>query len=372
MKILFITFASHTPSQSDYNHFQRVDYLSRHADLTIWGHKDADFSASANPGTPVERATLGGKAGLVLMVVLKVLLGRAREFDIVLTEPSLLSLLGLACKLGGARKWVVDVWDVPGRTGGQRSVAARSWLRFNRFLLKQAFRFADFFLLSIRPDYEFAYFGIPAERMLVMKNAIRIGNFNPAQRTAIPDAPFNILCTRSSYHSDMGLDTMAEAYARLRSSGKAYTMTVVGRIPDDLRSQIGPIAGDPAVEFADFLEKSVLMDRIERADVCVVPFKDVPDLAQTYPIKVFEYMAMARPVIVSSIGGMGELVADGENGLHFRAGDAIDLAIKIESLREDPAFAERIARNARQDSLKFDYAVKGRGILDVLKRLAAC
>lgn len=371
MKILFITAASHTPSQSDYNHFQRVDYLSRHADLTIWGHRDADFTASAKPGTAVMRATMGGKVGLVLMVILNVLLGRARKFDIVLTEPSLLSLLGPVCKIGGAGKWVVDVWDVPGRIGGARSAVTLLWLRLNRFMLKQAFRFADFFLLSIRPDFEFAYFDIPADRMLVMKNAIRVKNFQPGGKTVRPDAPFNILCTRSSYHSDMGLDTIAVAFAKLRASGAPYSMTVVGRIPDELQAQIAPIADDPNVEFAAFLEKEVLMKRIEQSDVCVVPFKNVPDLAQTYPIKVFEYMALARPVIVSDIGGMSELVADGENGLHFRAGDALDLAEKIESLRENPELAAHIARNARRDSLGFDYEVKGRGILDVLKRLAA-
>lgn len=372
MKILFITFASHTPSQSDYNHFQRVDYLSRHADLTIWGHRDADFSASARPGTRVEHAAVGGKAGLVLQIFLNALRGRARGFDVVLTEPSLISLTGIVCKIAGARKWVVDVWDVPGRAGGRRSALARFWLGFNRFLLKQGFRFADFFLLSIRPDYEFAYFGIPSGRMLVMKNAIRIRNFHPSECARDAERPFNILCTRSSYHSDMGLDTMASAFARLRATGKAYSMTVVGRIPDSLRPQIAPIADDPNVEFADFLEKSALMERIERSDVCVVPFKDVPDLAQTYPIKVFEYMAMAKPVIVSDIGGMRELVADGDNGLHFRAGDPVDLAAKIEAIHDDPDFAARLSRNARRDSLDFDYEVKGRKILDVLTRLAAC
>jgi len=371
MKILFITFASHTPSQSDYNHFQRVDYLSRNAELTIWGHRDADFSASARPGTPVGRAHFGGKAGLVLQIVLNALRGEARGFDIVLTEPSLLSLTGLVCKLAGARKWVVDVWDVPGRAGGQRSALALLWLGFNRFLLKQGFRFADFFLLSIRPDYEFAYFGVPADRMLVMKNAIRIRNFHPSERAPEPGRPFNILCTRSSYHSDMGLDTIAEAFARLRATGKAYSMTIVGRIPDSLRPQIAPIADDPNVEFAAFLEKDVLMERIDRTDVCVVPFKDVPDLAQTYPIKVFEYMAMAKPVIVSNIAGMRELVVDGDNGLHFRAGDAADLVKQIEAIHDDPEFAARLSRNARRDSLDFDYEVKGRRILDVLNRLAA-
>jgi hypothetical protein len=158
MRILFITFASHTPSQSDYNHFQRVDFLSRRANLTVWARKGADFSASARPGTPIVHARLGGKLGLVLQVFAYSLIGRARGFDVVLTEPSLLSLAGLMCKAFGAGKWVVDVWDVPGRSGGERGQLARAWLRLNRYILKQGFKFADFFLLSIRPDYEFRYF----------------------------------------------------------------------------------------------------------------------------------------------------------------------------------------------------------------------
>ena len=181
MRILFITFASHTPSQSDYNHFQRVDFLSRHADLTLWARKGADFSPSARPGTPIVHAALGGKLGLVLQIFAFALIGRARQFDIVLTEPSLLSLAGLMCKVCGAGKWVVDVWDVPARSGGQRGQLARAWLGLNRYILKQAFRFADFFLLSIRPDYEFRYFEIPSDRMLLMKNAIRVNTFNQLQ-----------------------------------------------------------------------------------------------------------------------------------------------------------------------------------------------
>lgn len=371
MRILFITFASHTPSQSDYNHFQRVDFLSRHADLTLWGRKDADFSASAKPGTPIARAMLGGKLGLVLQVILYSLIGRARRFDVVLTEPSLLSLTGIVCKIFGARKWVVDVWDVPGRAGGQRGRLARAWLRANRYILKRAFTFADFFLLSIRPDYEFRYFGIPSDRMLVMKNAIRVNEFEPSPPSSDAADGFDILCTRSSYHSDMGLDTMASAFRQLRQDGRAVSLTLVGRIPDSVRPQVALLEGDPKVTFFDFIVKDKLKERIARSSVCVVPFQDVPDLAQTYPIKVLEYMAMAKPVIVSRIGGMAELVADGETGFHFRAGDPVDLAEKIRSIMDDPQLAARLGANARRESLGFDYAVKGQRILDALSALVA-
>ena len=102
MRILFITSASHSPSQSGYNHFQRVEFLSRNADLTLWARKGADFAASATPGTPVSRAAIGGKLGLFLHVLGNALAGRAREFDIVLTEPSLLSLTG-PCASSSAR-----------------------------------------------------------------------------------------------------------------------------------------------------------------------------------------------------------------------------------------------------------------------------
>ncbi len=371
MRILFITSASHTPSQSDYNHFQRVDFLSRHADLTIWARRGADFSSSAKPGTPIAAAAFPGKLGLFLLVVTNALTGRARAFDIVLTEPSLLSLAGPVCKFFGAKKWVVDVWDVPARTGGQRGWLTRLWLALNRRLLKLAFRCADFFLLSIRPDFEFRYFAVPSERMLTMKNAIRVHEFQQAAPVAGTEKGFDILCTRSTYHSDMGLDTIASAFESLRNFDAGVSLTIVGQIPDDVRPQVAGLEHNPGVSFFEFLPKDRLKEQIASCGVCVVPFKDVPDLAQTYPIKVLEYMAIGKPVIVSRIGGMAELVDDGKTGLQFRAGDPADLAAKIRLIKQDTGLAARLGSNARQASQAFDYAVKGQRILEALRTLVA-
>jgi 1,4-alpha-glucan branching enzyme len=263
------------------------------------------------------------------------------------------------------------VWDVPARAGGQRSGLARFWLAINRRLLKLAFRYADFFLLSIRPDYEFRYFAVPRDRVLAMKNAIRVHEFQQAAPVASAEKGFNILCTRSTYHSDMGLDTIASAFENLWNSNPGITLTVVGTIPEEVRPQVAALQRNPNVAFFDFLPKDQLKEQIARSGVCVVPFKDVPDLAQTYPIKVLEYMALGKPVIVSRIGGMAELVEDGKTGLHFRAGDPEDLAAKIMVVMREPRRATEIGANARQASLAFDYSVKGKLILDELKMLVA-
>jgi glycosyltransferase involved in cell wall biosynthesis len=57
---------------------------------------------------------------------------------------------------------------------------------------------------------------------------------------------------------------------------------------------------------------------------------------ETGPLVVWEAFQYGRPVICSDIGGMSEKVADGVNGLHFRRGDAVDLAAAMQRAMETP------------------------------------
>ena len=62
---------------------------------------------------------------------------------------------------------------------------------------------------------------------------------------------------------------------------------------------------------------------------------------------IIEAFACGVPVIASRIGTMAEVVADGRTGLHFTAGDAADLARKVEwalSHSEETAEMGRAAR----------------------------
>ncbi len=60
------------------------------------------------------------------------------------------------------------------------------------------------------------------------------------------------------------------------------------------------------------------------------------------PLVIQEAFKFGRPVICSDIGGMAEKVTPGVNGLHFRAGNALDLADRIEEAVESPELWERL------------------------------
>jgi glycosyltransferase involved in cell wall biosynthesis len=60
------------------------------------------------------------------------------------------------------------------------------------------------------------------------------------------------------------------------------------------------------------------------------------------PLVIQEAFMQRRPVICSDIGAMAEKVADGVNGLHFRAGDARSLAKTIDRASRSPALWQRL------------------------------
>ena len=64
-------------------------------------------------------------------------------------------------------------------------------------------------------------------------------------------------------------------------------------------------------------------------------------------MSVLEAMAAGRPVIATSVGGIGEAVTDGVTGLLVPPADANALAAAIRRLLLDAELAGRLARAAR-------------------------
>lgn len=86
--------------------------------------------------------------------------------------------------------------------------------------------------------------------------------------------------------------------------------------------------------------------QMSACDVLVAPKKP---LSSGYsPLKVYEYLACGRPVVVSDVIGL-EFVAQNELGVSFEAGDARQLADKLEDLYEMPIeIREKMGQRARE------------------------
>lgn len=69
------------------------------------------------------------------------------------------------------------------------------------------------------------------------------------------------------------------------------------------------------------------------------------------PMAVIEYLYSGKPAVASRIGGVPELITDGENGLLFEPGDAEGLRSVIVRLLEDPGLREKLGAAARRRAL---------------------
>jgi glycosyltransferase involved in cell wall biosynthesis len=91
---------------------------------------------------------------------------------------------------------------------------------------------------------------------------------------------------------------------------------------------------------------SPVQSAIERAAVVVVP-----SMGEGFGMVALEAMERARPVIAAEIGGLGELVRDGETGLLVPAGDAEPLREAIVRLAGDLPLAQRMGDAGRRRAL---------------------
>ncbi len=66
------------------------------------------------------------------------------------------------------------------------------------------------------------------------------------------------------------------------------------------------------------------------------------------PISVLESFALAKPVIGSDLGGIPELVKNGQTGYLFAPGDYKDLESKIKAVYSDLETSQKLGKNARE------------------------
>lgn len=101
------------------------------------------------------------------------------------------------------------------------------------------------------------------------------------------------------------------------------------------------------VRFWGRQEGKALVSLVQQAQFVVMP----SECYDNSPLVIYESFSMGKPVIASTMGGMPELVDDGDNGLHFKPGDADALAEKIKLLWHDRGLGMKMGRAARAKAL---------------------
>jgi glycosyltransferase involved in cell wall biosynthesis len=139
---------------------------------------------------------------------------------------------------------------------------------------------------------------------------------------------------------------LLRAFAEARKRLPGLELEIAGRGPlEPALKALGVELGiQDSVRFLGHV--SPIQSAIERAAVVVVP-----SMGEGFGMVALEAMERARPVIAANIGGLGELVRDGETGILVPAGEAEPLAEAIVRVAGDLELARAMGDAGRRRAL---------------------
>jgi glycosyltransferase involved in cell wall biosynthesis len=196
---------------------------------------------------------------------------------------------------------------------------------------------------ALRADLERRYGS--RQRMAVVPDGVRTNRY-PAAR---PPATGNrVVAYAGHLYAWKGVDVLLEALARLPT---VRGLIVGGHAaePDLARTKsVAQRLGlTDRITFTGLVEPARVPVLLSDAAVLVLPnTASAISTRFTSPLKLFEYMAAARPIVASDLPSIREILRDGTNALLVAPGDAAALAEAIDRLLADPHLSARLARAA--------------------------
>jgi glycosyltransferase involved in cell wall biosynthesis len=147
---------------------------------------------------------------------------------------------------------------------------------------------------------------------------------------------------------EKGIPVLVQAVKKLIGEGHQFDVRLIGDGDErpSLEEMIGREQLESCVQITGYLTGTALSDAIRDVQVLVMP----SNWEETAGLAAIEQIMRGRLVIVSDIGGLGEIAGDA--GLRFTPGNADALADCMRKVLRDPSLIESFGRRARERALR--------------------
>jgi len=210
-------------------------------------------------------------------------------------------------------------------------------------------------------------YNISPEKILINPNGVDPEVFNPKIDTDRPSST-NILENKvvigfvGSFHQWHSVMDLVQVTCELLEEGLDVQLLLVG--DGNQRKEIEELIKLKHLEKDIILTGYVSHDKtaayIAAMNIAVMPGSN----SYGSPLKIFEYMAMEKPVVAPNLGPIREVITHGENGMLFRGREGLRKQIAL--LAKDKSLREKIAKNARDTiTSRFTWKKNAQRVLDV-------
>jgi glycosyltransferase involved in cell wall biosynthesis len=171
-------------------------------------------------------------------------------------------------------------------------------------------------------------------------NGVDIARFRPeGARAALPWPELRLVIgVVCALRPEKGLFTLLEAFAQIRPRYPEARLLIVGSGPvgERVKQRAGELGLGRVCHFEPAAEE--VTPWLRAMDIFVLP-----SLSEALSNALMEAMACGCCAVASEVGGNPELVAHGETGMLFPAGDHRALAAVLDSLAGRPEVRRRLA-----------------------------
>lgn len=269
---------------------------------------------------------------------------------VVSTSPQFFNgLAGYLVSAWHRAPWVLEIRDLwPESILALGAIRNRSMIRVLHAMALFAYRKADRIVVVTDAFKEhIAALGIDPAKITVIKNGVDLTLFKPTPRDLDFEASTGlagrfVVSYVGTHGLAHGLETVLDAAHLLRG-----------------RTDIGfLLIGDGAAKKALVqkrealgLDNVVMLDQLDRqrmpavwaaTDASLVVLRDMPVFLTVIPSKIFESMAMRKPIILGVAGESREIIERAGAGLCVKPGDPQSLADAIGTLSRDGALAQAL------------------------------
>ena len=283
---------------------------------------------------------LDKKLGLDLSMVPKLIkIIRRERPDVVHTHLDVIKYAVLAAKLAGVKKCVHTVHSL-----ADREAEGRVQKIINGFYFRRGWSLPVALTPEVRNSVA-EFYGLPLSRVSVIYNGIDLSRCVP--KTTYETGETVTILHVGRFDVPKNHPGLLEAFRLLLETHPECRLRLVG--DGELRPDMEKLAREKGI--ADFVEfcgmQSNVYPYLHDADIFTLP-----SIYEGNPMTIIEAMGTGLPIVASRVGGIPDMISDGESGLLVEP-EPQSICTDLTRLVEDAALRQRLGLAARKQSQTF-------------------
>ena len=272
----------------------------------------------------------------------------------------------LFLEYNGSEVWVGRYWDRVGSLGLLE--------RYEQLNLSAA---ARIFVVSEVERQNLLRAGIDDKKIVVNPNGVDVERFKPGTgATAVrselgvekDETLVGFIGTFGPWH---GVLVLAEAITKIPETAPVKFLLVgSGALRDEVEKTLRQANAEHRVIMTGAVEHERVPGLLDACDVLVSPHVPLEDGSDFFgsPTKLFEYMAMAKGIVASRLGQIGDVLEDERTALLVEPGNVNQLSEAIMRLASSPDLRQRQGEAARREAVaKHTWTHNAQRVLDAYR-----